>query len=117
MQLSTIANILASGPYYDCGNIGNNTGTANVAAQNVSFVLQTCNSQFGSLASILQTAVNISKSYGNIPLGTYEAGTSISEQQTIYTGAETPNATANFIAANRDPGMYDIYKTLLNTYQ
>ncbi len=38
-QLSTIANILASAPYYDCGSIGNYVGTANVAAKDASYVL------------------------------------------------------------------------------
>lgn len=48
---------------------------------------------------------------------TYESGTSISESNTIYNGGENPAATTNFIAANRDPGMYNIYKTLLNKYK
>lgn len=65
----------------------------------------------------MNTEKDVSQAYGNLPMATYEAGTGISEQQTIYSGAETPSATANFIAANRDPGMYDVYKTLLNTYK
>lgn len=91
--------------------------TATVASQTAAYVLQTCSAQFSSLVSVLQTAVSLSASYSNIPLAAYEAGTSISEQQTIYSGAETPAATTNFIAANRDPAMFDIYKTLLNTYK
>jgi hypothetical protein len=50
-------------------------------------------------------------------MATYESGTSISEQDTIYNGNELPAATTNFIAVNRDQGMYDVYKTLLNTYK
>ena len=67
--------------------------------------------------TVLQTEKEVSLAYGNLPMATYEAGTGISEQQTIYSGAETPSATANFIAANRDPGMYGVYKTMLNTYK
>jgi hypothetical protein len=116
-SLSSVVNVLASGPYYDCGSIGNAANTAYVATQNASYVLQVCDSQFSSLTSILQTAVNISVSYGNIPLATYEAGTSISEQQTIYSGSENQGATTNFIAANRDAGMFDIYKKILKAYK
>lgn len=50
-------------------------------------------------------------------MAAYESGTSISEQQTIYNGNETPGATTNFIATNRDSGMYNVYKALLNTYK
>lgn len=50
-------------------------------------------------------------------MATYESGTSISEVETIYNGHENPSATANFIAANRAPEMYDVYKKLLNQYK
>lgn len=86
-SLSAVASVIASAPYYDCGSIGNAVNTAFVSVKNASYVLQACSSQFSSLTSILQTAVNISASYGSIPLATYEAGTSISEQQTIYSGS------------------------------
>jgi len=79
-QLSSVAHILASAPQYDCNSIGNTVNTANVASQTAAYVLQTCSAQFSSLVSVLQTAVGLSTTYGNIALAAYEAGTAISEQ-------------------------------------
>jgi hypothetical protein len=79
-QLSAVAHILASAPQYDCNSIGNTVNTATVASQTAAYVLQTCSAQFSSLVSVLQSAVSLSASYGNIALAAYEAGTSISEQ-------------------------------------
>lgn len=118
VSLSTWPNlIVAAAPYYDCNSIGNIINTAIVATQTPAQVLQTCTNQFPSLTSILQIGTNVSAAYGNVPMAAYEAGTGISEYATIFTGGETPAATTTFIAANRDPGMYDIYKTLLYTYK
>lgn len=117
VTVASVASVIASAPYYDCNSIGNTVNTALVATQTVASVITTCQNQFGSLNSTLTTENTVSAAYGNISMGAYEAGTSISEQQTIYNGAENPAATANFIAANRDPGMYNIYKTLLNDYK
>ncbi len=109
--------VLAAAPYYDCNNIGNNVNTAVVATQTPAQVIQTCNTSFASLDTILQVGVSVSAAYGNLPMATYEAGTSISEYATIFSGGETAAATTTFIAANRDPGMYDVYKTLLSSYK
>jgi hypothetical protein len=118
VTLSTYPNlVLAAAPYYDCNSIGNNVNTAVVATQTVGQVIQTCNNSFASLTSMLQVGVSVSASYNNLPMATYESGTSISEYATIFSGGETPAATTTFIAANRDPGMYDVYKTMLNTYK
>ena len=117
VTVASVASVIASAPYYDCKSIGNTVNTAIVATQDASSVITTCQNQFSSLNSTLTTENTVSATYGNISMGAYEAGTSISEQQTIYNGAETPAATTNFIAANRDPGMYNIYKTLLYDYK
>jgi hypothetical protein len=118
ITLSSLPNlIIAAAPYYDCNSIGNNVNTAIVATETATQVIQTCNSQFASLTSILQTGTSVSANYSNLPMATYEAGTSISEYATIFSGNENPAATATFIAANRDPGMYNVYKTLLYTYK
>jgi hypothetical protein len=117
VTVANVTNVIASAPYYDCNSIGNAVNTAVVATETPDDVITTCNNQFASLQSILQTGYNVSISYGNISMATYEAGTSISEQQAIYTGGNNPAATVNFIAANRAPGMYNVYKTLLNNYQ
>lgn len=118
VTLSSLPNlVIAAAPYYDCNNIGSAANTAIVATQTVAQLLQTCINQNTSLIGILQIETNVSVSYGNIPMAAYESGTSISEQQPIYTGGETPAATTVFIAANRDPGMYSIYKNLLYTYK
>jgi hypothetical protein len=118
VSLSSYPNtIIAAGPYYDCNSIGDTASTAQVATQTVSQVIQRCNTSFASLVTYLQLGSTVSANYSNIPMAAYEAGTSISEYATIFSGGETPAATTTFIAANRDPGMYDIYKTLLNTYK
>jgi hypothetical protein len=109
--------IIAAAPYYDCNNIGSASNTATVATETPAQVLQTCEDQFTSLTNILQIETNVSASYGGIPMAAYESGTSISEQEVIYSGNETPGATTTFIAANRAPGMYDVYKKLLYTYK
>lgn len=116
-NLASIPNlIVASAPYYDCNNIGSTLNTALVATQTAAQVIQTCNAQFASLASILQVGTNVSVTY-SLPMATYESGTSISEQATIFSGNENPTATTKFIATNRDAGMYGVYKTLLQTYK
>lgn len=118
LSLSSYPNlVVAAAPYYDCNSIGNIVNTAIVATQNASQVIQRCNTSFASLTSLLQTGSSVSGNYSNIPMAAYEAGTSISEYATIFSGGETPAATTTFIAANRDPGMYDVYKTLLSTYK
>jgi len=53
----------------------------------------------------------------SLSMSAYESGTSISEHETIYNGNNNPAATANFIAANRAPEMYEIYKKLLQKYK
>jgi hypothetical protein len=117
-SLSSFPNlVVAAAPYYDCNGIGSTVNTAIVATETAAQVIQTCSTQFSSLTSILQIESAVSSTYANLPMATYEAGTSISEQATIFTGNENPGATQTFIAANRDPGMYSVYKTMLKTYQ
>lgn len=117
--LLNVVNVIASGPYYDCNGIGNTTNAAYIATQTPAAVIQQCsaNSSFAVLDAILGIGQSVSQSYGNISTAAYEAGTSISESGTIYTGSDTSGATANFIAANRDQNMYGIYKKLLYDYQ
>lgn len=117
--LSSVVSLVAGGPYYDCNNIGNYANVATVATQTPADVIARCMDQtnFDTLTAILAIENQVSSAYNNLPMATYEAGTSISEQNTIYTGGDTPAATVNFIAANRDPGMYDVYKKLLYTYK
>jgi hypothetical protein len=59
----------------------------------------------------------VSQAYPNLSISAYEAGTAISETNTIYSGSDTPQATVNFIAANRNQSMYGIYKSLLYDYK
>jgi len=117
--LLSVANVVASAPYYDCNNIGNSTNTAYLATQTPAAVIQQCsaNSSFAVLNAVLAIGSNVSHTYNNISMATYEAGTSISETDTIYTGSENPAATTNFIAANESPSMYGIYKKLLYDYK
>jgi len=100
--LLSVANVVASAPYYDCNSIGNTTNTAYLATQTPTAVIQQCslNSSFAVLDAILNIGSSVSQSYGNISIASYESGTSISESDTIYTGSNNPAATVNFIAAN-----------------
>jgi hypothetical protein len=111
-----VVNLVAAAPYYDCNNIGNTTNTAYYAGLTPTAVIATCNTSFSSLASILSVSNAVAATY-NLPLAAYESGTSISEYATIFSGNENPAATANFIAANQAPGMYDVYKQMLYTYK
>lgn len=111
-----VANIVAGGPYYDCDSIGNTTNTALYATLTPGDVISKCNTSFSSMDSILGIENTVAQAYG-LSMAAYEAGTSISETQTIYSGNDNAMATTNFIAANRDQGMYDVYKKLLNKYK
>lgn len=117
--LLKVVNVVASAPYYDCNNIGNTSNTAYIATQTPAAVIQQCSSDssFAVLDGYLNIGKAVSQTYSNIPIATYESGTSISESSTIYSGSGNSAATANFIAANRDPNMYTIYKRLLNDYK
>lgn len=115
-NLTGVAHIIATGPYYDCDNIGNYANTALYATLAPSDVISRCNNSFSTIDPYLNIANNLSSTY-NLSVATYEAGTSISETQTIYNGNENPGATANFIAANQSPDMYYVYKNLLNRYK
>jgi hypothetical protein len=58
-------------------------------------------------------------SYSNtsgIPLTFYESGTSISENNVIYTSVDTPGLTNLFISANQDTRMKDVYRKILSNY-
>jgi hypothetical protein len=58
-------------------------------------------------------------SYSNtikIRLTFYESGTSISENNVIYTSVDTPGLTNLFISANQDARMKDIYRKILSNY-
>jgi hypothetical protein len=111
-----LADIVAAGPYFDCDNIGNVTNTAYYATQTPGAVIDKCKSSLGTLDAMFSIESTIATTY-NVKKATYESGTSISETNTIYNGGENPAATANFIAANRDANMYDVYKNLLNKYK
>jgi len=78
VKLSDVVDIIAAAPYYDCDSIGDNINTAKVAAGTPADVLQTCQNNFASLVSILNTEKEVSQAYGNLPMATYEAGTGIS---------------------------------------
>lgn len=111
-----VANIVAAAPYYDCDNIGNSTNTAYFAGLTPADVINRCNSSFASLTPILNISNIVAQKY-NLSMATYESGTSISETDTIYSGNENPQATANFIKANDSPDMYSVYKQLLFLYK
>ena len=113
-----MVNIIASAPYYDCNSIGNSTNTAYYAGLTPADVISKCKSEFSSLNFTLQIQNALSKNYNySLSIAAYEAGTAISQTNPIYTGNANPAATANFIAANQNPGMYDIYKALLYKYK
>jgi hypothetical protein len=113
-----VISVVATAPYYDCNGIGNTTNAAYIATQTPAAVIQKCsdNSSFSVLDAILGVGQTVSQSYSNISTAAYEAGTSISESGTIYSGSANAAATTNFIAANQDPNMYGIYKKLLYDY-
>lgn len=114
--LQGVAQIVASAPYYDCNSIGNSTNTAYYAGLAASDVLSACNSSFTSLDPTLSIENVVATTY-NLAMAAYESGTAISESDTIYSGNTNAAATANFIAANQSPGMYDVYKALLYRYK
>lgn len=114
--LTGLAHIVATGPYYDCNSIGNTTNTALYATLTADDVITKCKNSFPTLDPMLLTEGTVASNY-NMKIGAYEAGTAISETNTIYNGGENPSATANFIAANKSPGMYEVYKALLYRYK
>jgi len=111
-----VAHIIAGGPYYDCNNIGNTVNSALYATLTPADIITRCNTSLSTLNPILSIQSTVSQAY-NLSMGGYEAGTSISENSVIYNGNDNAAATTNFIAANRDPAMYSIYKQLLYSYK
>ena len=97
--------MLAVTGYFDCGNL-NPTVVAN---SNLSYIFAGCNASLPGAQDVLGKHSAIAKSF-NVSLGMYESGSSVMEPAAIYTGYETPGATDKFIAANRDPQMYTVYK-------
>ena len=97
--------MLAVTGYFDCGNL-NPTVVAN---SNLSYIFAGCNSSLAGAQDVLARHSAIAKNF-NVSLGMYESGSSVMEPAAIYTGYETPGATDKFIAANRDPQMYNVYK-------
>ena len=114
--LVDVAHIVAGAPYYDCDNIGNYANTALYAALTPVDIINRCNSSYASMDPWLTTNNVVAQTY-TLSMAAYEAGTSISEVQAIYNGNDNPSATVNFIAANRAPPMYEIFKNVLNKYK
>lgn len=107
------ANILAIAPYFDCDSIGNSTNSAIYSGKTVADILNRCQNTLSSLDAVLYPYQQLATTLG-LNFACYEAGTSISEEQTIINGIENPTLTALFIAANRDPQMRVIYGGILS---
>lgn len=110
--LAAKTNILAIAPYFDCEEIGNAVNSAYYSIGQVDDIINRCQITIKSLDKYItpyqQLAANNSLNFS-----CYEAGTSISEQEPIYSGNDTPSLTPKMIAANRDPRMSAIYRSVL----
>lgn len=111
-NLAQIANILSVGTYYDCNGIGNKQNASMTAIRSVDEIIQICASSLNTLDNFLIAQKLLAKKY-NLTVTAYECGTSISEEQTIYNGNETPGLTEKLIKVNKDARMKEIYKGYL----
>jgi len=80
--LAEIANIIAIAPYFDCDSIGNSTNAAYYALGTVDDILSRCEDTLPTLDPIIQPHQQLAANY-SLNFSCYEAGTSISEDQTI----------------------------------
>jgi hypothetical protein len=109
------ATVVGVAPYFDCGGLGSPQNAAHTALLTVSEVIDICNRTMHS--SIQPILVNMKKmiSHYNLSYITYEAGQSLVETNIIsYGNGETAGLTNLFIAVNRDPRMYDLYKLYID---
>ena len=112
-DIAKTAHLLAVGSYYDCGRLGSTQNSANSAIKTVEELVKICEDNLDTLDAFLQPQKLIAEQ-NNLVLIAYECGTSISEEQTIYDGNETPGLTEKLIAVNRHPKMKTIYSNYLN---
>ncbi|KAG2452608.1 hypothetical protein HYH02_002845 [Chlamydomonas schloesseri] len=99
--------------YWNCGLGGNGPADALLS---VTDMLAKCRTQ---LAADEVTAAALAAkvaTYGKSVI-TYEAGPSIVEQAAIEDRGETPAATVKYVAVNRHPDMYGLYRDYLDMYQ
>jgi hypothetical protein len=78
-------NIIAIAPYFDCDSIGNRVNSAYYAIGTVDDIISRCTSTLSSLDSVLSPYSNLTTTR-KFNFSCYEAGTSISEQEPIYSG-------------------------------
>ncbi|KAG2446050.1 hypothetical protein HXX76_000652 [Chlamydomonas incerta] len=99
--------------YWNCGLGGNGPADAILGVDDM---LAKCRSQLAAdevAAAALAAKVG---TYGKTVI-TYEAGPSIVEQAAIESGGETPAATVKYVAVNRHPDMYGLYRDYLEMYR
>ncbi|GFR45710.1 hypothetical protein Agub_g7119, partial [Astrephomene gubernaculifera] len=99
--------------YWSCG-LGSNGATDVLLT--VDAMIAKCNSTLNSTEAEAKALVTAAKSYG-VPLILYEAGPSIVESAAISNSGQTAGLATKFVAVNRHPEMYRLYRSYLEAYR
>ncbi|CAF0900053.1 unnamed protein product [Brachionus calyciflorus] len=104
--------MLAVTGYIDCAS----PSAALVANSDLSSLFTLCDSDLGRMNETIRKHLVIARNL-NVSFGFYESGSGLSELSVILSGSETPGATDKYIAWNRDPRMYQVYKNYYNLFE